>query len=176
MNEKLLNRIISVAYRDADFLEKLKIYFLAAGNSEVKRLLSEYKATAKAVHKLEQEECPQEILARVKNNTLNKENNFTSKLVKLLYAFLYKPVLTTAVILVLATGMMFLILFNKPEQKQYSKAQIHLAEKQVKQSLALVSKVFNRTANRVENDIIKKQVAKPVNEGISTINDLFKGG
>ena len=79
MNEKLLNRIISVAYGDADFFEKLKIYFLAAGNSEVKRLLSEYKATAKAVHKLEQEECPQEILARVKNNTLNKENNFIIK-------------------------------------------------------------------------------------------------
>jgi len=175
INENLLDRIISVAYGDSNFLDKIRINLLASRNNEVKRLLSEYIVTARAIRSLEQDECPVDILENVKNKTL-KENNLFSPVIKFLYALLYKPVLTAAAVLILISGMLFFILFNKTNDNQYSEAQIKLAEKQVKQTLVLVNKIFYRTANKVEYDILKEQVAKPVHEGISTINDLFKGG
>jgi hypothetical protein len=175
INENLLDRIISVAYGDANFLENLKIYFLAAKNDQIKRLLIEYKTSAKAVHSLKQDECPLEILEKVEVSTVKKNRQF-SLAVKFLYPLLYKPVFTVSIILLLISGLLFFTLFNKTVNNQYSEAQIKLAEKQVKQSLVLVNKIFYRTAKKVEHDILKEQVAKPVHEGISTINDLFKGG
>ena len=175
IDENLLDRIISVAYGDANFLEKFKIYFLAARYDKVKRLLTEYKITVKAIHSINQEECPVEILENVEANTLKKNGQF-SLTIKFLYALLYKPILTVSTVLILISGMLFFMLFNKTNNNEYSEAQIKFAEKQLKQSLVLVNKIFYRTANKVEYDILRNQVAKPVHEGISTINDLFKGG
>lgn len=176
INEKLLNKIISAAYGDANFLEKIRIHFLAARNNEVKKLLAEYKITAKAVEEIKPEECPAEILENIKRNTSIEDNNLFSPVLKFLHAFLYKPAIATIAVLILVSGMIFFAFFNKTGKDQYSKAQVQLAEKQVKESLVLVNKIFNKTADKVENDILKKQVAKPVYEGISIINNLFKGG
>lgn len=93
-----------------------------------------------------------------------------------MHTFIYKPALTTAAVLVISAGIVIFILFKNTGGNHYSKKQIQLAERQVKQSLVLVNKIFNRTADKLENDILKEQVAKPVHEGVSTINDLFRGG
>ena len=176
INEKQLNRIISVAYGDAGFIDKIRIYFLAARNKEINRLLVEYKITAGAIKNIEKKDCPDEILENVKNNTgFEKEGLFTPAK-NFLYTLIYKPVFTTVVILVMASFITLFFLFNNTSRNKYSEKQIQLAEKQVKQSLVLVNKIFNRTANKLENDILKEQVAKPVHEGVSTINELFRGG
>ena len=176
INKKLLNRIISVAYGDANLIERIKIYFLAAGNNEVKRLLNEYKTTAAAVRKLNKENCPDEVLEKVKNNTGIKENKLLLPLAEIINSIIYRPALTTVAVLIIAAFISLFVLFNNSNRNQYSEKQILLAEKQVKQSLVLVSKVFNRTADKLKNDIIREQVAKPVHEGVSTINELFNGG
>ncbi len=62
-----------------------------------------------------------------------------------------------------------MLLLNQKNHEQISNKHVALAEKQVKQSIVFVNRIFERTAGRVENDIIKQQVARPVQEGISTI-------
>jgi hypothetical protein len=176
IDEKLLNRIISVAYGDANLIDKIRIYYLASRNAEINRLLVEYKITAKAIGNLEQKNCPDEILENVKINTGTSRQGLYSPVIKFLDSLIYKPLFSTALILILVGGTALFILFNDINKSQYSKMQIQLAEKQVKQSLVLVNKIFNRTTNKLENDILKKQVAKPVHEGVATINELFRGG
>jgi hypothetical protein len=50
------------------------------------------------------------------------------------------------------------------------------AERQVKESLAIVGRVFNITEDQLQNQIIKKQVVPPLRQSILIVNDLFKGG
>ena len=71
MNDKLLEKIISVAYGDASFIDKIKIQRLAKKNKEVKELWESYRQTAAEVHKLKEEECPNELLVAIENKTMN---------------------------------------------------------------------------------------------------------
>ena len=176
VDEKLLNRIISVAYGDANLLDKIRIYFLASRNKNINRLLVEYKITARAISNLEQNECPDDIIENIKDRTGAEEKELFSPVIRFLYSLIYKPLLTTAVVLILVGGIALFVLFNNMNGNEYSEKQVQLAEKQVKQSLVLVNKIFNRTTNKLENDILKKQVARPVHEGVATINELFSGG
>lgn len=174
-SEDLLNRIITVAYGDAGLFEKVKIYFLASKNVEVKNILNEYKRTANTLDKIEIDKCPDDIIERVKNDTgVIKESLFIT-ILNFVNQLLHKPVYTAAIILIIISSVS-LFLFNQKKHEQISNKQVTLAEKQVKQSIVFVNRIFEKTAGRVENDIIKQQVAKPVNEGITTINNLFKGG
>ncbi len=176
ISEKLLNRIISVAYGDANLKDKIQIYFLASRNKEINRLLVEYKITTMAIGNLGKNDCPDEILENVKISTGITENGLFPPVIEFLNKLIYKPLLTTAVVLILVGGIVLFMLFNDMNRDQYSEKQVRLAEKQVKQSLVLVNKIFNRTTNKLENDILKEQVAKPVHEGVSAINELFRGG
>ena len=176
VDEKLLNRIISVAYGDANLIDKIRIYYMASRNVEINRLLVEYKITAKAIGNLEFKNCPDEIIENVKVSTGIQEQGLFSHVTGFLYSLIYKPLFTTAVILMIVGGTALYILFSDMNKNQYSEKQVQLAEKQVKQSLVLVNKIFNRTSNKLENDILKEQVAKPVHEGVATINELFSGG
>ncbi|MEJ2614775.1 MAG: hypothetical protein P8Z35_07450 [Ignavibacteriaceae bacterium] len=176
VDEKLLNRIISVAYGDANLIDKIRIYFLASRSKEINRLLVEYKVTARSISNLETNECPDKIIDNVKISTGFNEQGLFFPVLEFLNKLIYKPLLTTAVVLILVAGITIFMLFNDINKSQYSEKQVQLAEKQVKQSLVLVNKIFNRTTNTLENDILKKQVAKPVHEGVATINELFRGG
>ncbi len=176
IDERIVNRIISVAYGDANPLDKIKIYLLAARNNEIKRLLTEYKITAGSIKNLKNENCPDEILEKIKDHTGMEKKFLFSPVIKFLDALLYKPAAIISAVLILAAGIAFFMLFNKGGRNQYSEKQIQLAEKQVKESLVLVNKIFNRTANKLEYDILREQVVKPVHEGVSTINELFRGG
>ncbi len=182
INDNLLNRIITVAYGDAGLIEKIKIHLLAIKHTRIKNILNEYKQTAKAVEQIEIDKCPDEIIEKVKNNTgVIKDNAFVALLTfvrRILWInqLLRKPVFTAAIILMIISSVVSLFLLNQKNQAQISNKHVALAEKQVKQSIVFVNRIFERTAGRVENDIIKQQVARPVQEGISTINNLFKGG
>jgi hypothetical protein len=176
INEELLNRIISAAYGDAGLFEKIKIYFLAASNKEVKKIVKEYKQTASAVNHIQIDECPHEVIKNIKNNSVNAEDNLFISVINFLNQLFYKPMYAAAIVLILVSAAVSLFLFNQKSENQISNQQVAAAEEQVKQSIVFVNRIFERTAGRVENDVLKKQVAKPVNEGISTINNLFKGG
>jgi hypothetical protein len=176
INEELVNRIISAAYGDAGLFEKIKIYFLAARNKEVKKLLNEYKQTASAVNNIQIDKCPDEIIEKIKSDSVNAEDNLLTLIFNFLNQLFHKPMYAAAIVLILVSAAVSLFLFNQKSENQISNQQVAAAEEQVKQSIVFVNRIFERTAGRVENDVLKKQVVRPVHEGISTINNLFKGG
>ena len=68
-------------------------------------------------------------------------------------------------------------MFNKNEYKyEYTEQEIALADKQVKESLYFVSKIFNKAQTNLTEDILTDRVAKPISEGLNIVNELFKEG
>jgi hypothetical protein len=176
IDESLLNRIVAAAYGDGSILERIKIYFLALRNKEVQKLFNEYKKTANAVGNIEIDKCPEEIIEKIKIKSGYLNNNILSSALSFLNRLFHKPIYAVVVTLIFISAAASLFLLNQKSSGQVSNKHIAQAEKQVKQSLVFVNRIFEKTAGRVENDILKEQVAKPVHEGILTINKLFKGG
>ena len=52
INEKFLDEIIRVAYGEGNILERLRVYFRARKNYEIKKLLEEYRETAAALEEI----------------------------------------------------------------------------------------------------------------------------
>ena len=73
ISDKLLERIISVAYGDSGWLEKIIINRKAKSNPEILQLLEEYKLTADSVHRIKQSEVPESVmdLVHAKTNLKN---------------------------------------------------------------------------------------------------------
>ena len=176
MEEKLLNKIISVAYRDANLLDKLKINWLAKKNLEVKKLLSEYKIIANQTHNLDLEECPEEIIDSLLN-TINKNQQKERSLFFDLYSFVFaRPVISSAILTVFVLAFISTFVFERPEiHQQYSQQEIEVADQQVKHSLALVASIFNKTKHKVEKDVLTDRVGKPIRESFNLVNEYLIG-
>ena len=50
IDEKLLDKIIAVAYSDAALYDRLVVWLNSKSDPEIKKLLDEYKLTAASVH------------------------------------------------------------------------------------------------------------------------------
>ncbi len=175
MNKKLLNRIISVAYGDASFIEKLKIYRLASKNSEIKLILNNYKKTANATHNIGLEECPSKIIDVVQKQNKNQSFDKNSLLFDL-YSFVFgKPLVSMAIFSIIFLALVSTLIFKRPEiHQQYSKQEIELADQQVKQSLALIAGVFNKTKLTVKNDVLTDRVSRPIKESFNLVNEFLE--
>ena len=176
IDEQLHDKIISVAYGDAGLIDKIKIYLLANNNVEVKSLLNEYKSTSKAVHSIEKEFMPEELLARIKTETGIKNNENRSFFFDF-YSFIFsRPVISAAAAVILIAVIITSAFLKGPglSNSTYSPEEIALANKQAKQALAIVGKVFNQTEKAIKNDILAKRVGQPINKGLTIVNDLFK--
>jgi len=177
---ELLDKIISAAYGDADVLQKLKIKYLSFKDENIKRIYLDYKTSAKAVHSLKEKDFPE----RSSNNILSKieaEGSFNSLPSKTFSILFSRPIISAAAAGIIIIVVVSLLFFNKQmgssgNETKYSKAEIELAEKQAKESLALVGFAFNKTKNILEEEVIQERVGKPIKKGFDTINKLFSGG
>ena len=176
MEEKLENRIISVAYGEASFWERLKIYKLAKRNPKVDSLLKEHSRIARQAHSVKIDSCPDEVINNMKQITKIKQNRETS-LIYDLYSFLFRrPAISGAILSLFVVALISTIIFKRPEiHQQYSKQEIELADKQVKQSLALISGIFKKTTETVEKDVLTDRVSKPIKESINLVNEFIQG-
>ena len=94
MNEKLANRIISVAYGDVSLWEKFKIRQLAKKNPAVNSMLDEYTKIAEQTHNIDLESCPNEIIDKTKHGTKSTQTREQSIFFDL-YSFLFRrPVIS----------------------------------------------------------------------------------
>ncbi len=176
MEEKLLNKIISVAYGDAKIWERIEIYWLSKNNLEVKNLLEEYKKTAVKVHTLKKEEFSGSINREIENVKFEKFSSEKSLLFDL-YTFVFRrPAVSSAILAVFILALVSTFIFERPEiHRQYTKQEIELADKQVKQSFALIASVFNKTKNTVEKDVLTDRVSKPIRESFNLVNNYLQG-
>jgi hypothetical protein len=177
ITEELRDKIISAAYGDAGFIDKIKIKRLAGKNPEVKSLIDEYSATADAAHSIKPEECPEVLLNSVREKIGIKREEKKSFILDLYTALFNRPIISAAAVSILVIAVVASIIFNKNEyQYNYTQAEIALADRQVKESLYIVSKIFNKAQTNLTDEILTARVAKPISEGFNLVNDLFNEG
>jgi len=176
VNEKLLNRIISVAYGDSSLLEKIKIRRLAKTNPEIKALLDTYSNTAEKTHRIELEQYHNNITEEIKRPII-KHNKYEKSLGYDFYSFVFgRPALSAAILSIIILALISTFVFQRPEiHEQYSKQEIEAADLEVKQSLALIANVFKKTTSTVENEVLTERVSKPIKESLNLVNNYFEG-
>jgi len=165
-DEDTLNKIISAAYKDAPLTDRLKVYLLARKNDEVKKIFDEYRITAGHIKKIKPDECPDYLIESVKAKVKPGEKIFILR-----PAFIF-----TAALLIITITVSLLVFHNKEEKPVYSKTEIELAEKQVKTSLVILNKIFKKTENMIQEDILLRRVGRPVHKSLTIINDVLIGG
>jgi hypothetical protein len=175
IDEKLLDKIIAVAYNDAGLYDRMVVWIKARRYPEIKKLLDEYKLTASAVHSLDEKNLSDSMVNSIKQRTNGKSNS--DFIGSIIYSFASKPLLSasTAGIIILAI-VSVLLFYNPPLQQKYTKAEIELAQRQLGESLAIVNKVFQNTEIKIDIDVLSKHVSKPLNKGLIYLNDYLIGG
>ncbi|MCL5030191.1 MAG: hypothetical protein M1480_14365 [Bacteroidetes bacterium] len=173
IDEKILEKIISTAYGDAGMIDKIRIYFYSLTKPEVKKLLNEYKQTANAIHSFNNLKCPEFITKTITKKVPNENREKAHRFAEL---FLRKPIIAAASFVIVAAIIGIIIYQNRPIEKTFSKVQAEIAERQVKQSLALIGQILKRNGNSLTEEIIIKQVTPPFHKSLETVNNLFKGG
>ena len=73
IDEKLLDKIIAVAYGDAGLYDRLIVWMHARRDPEIKTLLDEYRLTAYSVHSLDEKKLPEANLKSVYHKIGQKE-------------------------------------------------------------------------------------------------------
>lgn len=177
LSEKMINRIISVAYGDAGLLDKLLIWHAAKKDNKIKKLLDSYRTTANEVHKIEEDVFPQEIIKALKEKNINSYktiNNFATDFLSIVFA---KPLVSAAATFILIGVIAIALMQNRTVKYKYTQSEIETAHQKAKQAFAIIGKIFNETKNTLHNDIVGEKIGKPINESYEIINDLFnKGG
>jgi len=176
IDEKYLDKIISTAYGDGSLFDRIDVYFRAFSNPSIKKILRDYKSTSKVVRNISREYASNIFIKNVQRDAKARDNFFISSLAGLFEFLTEKPLYSAAAAIIILSISTFL-LFHQPKQEpEYSKTQVALAEKQLKESFALVGRILDRTQNKITNEVIVKDVAHPIRRGTAAINNLFNGG
>lgn len=178
ITEELLNKIISVAYNDASYFNKIRIYRAAAKDPKVLEILTSYKETANKVKQIKEEACPDGLIKSISPEvipTKKSRRTFLSDLFAIIYR---RPIISAAATLILIIAIITALIINKPVEyhnHNYSQAEIIKADKEAHYALEIVGKVFNRTNSTLRKEILGEKVSKPIRESIGLVNNLFKG-
>lgn len=179
LNQKLIDKIINVAYGDAGFFELIYVHFKSISNNEIKSLLDEYRKTAETVHNIELEEVPNYISEKINNipGGINKKDSiFTRISFGFFYFFGNKAVPATFLGIIFIVVISFFALNEQTPSHKYSKAEIELAQKQFEQSLAIVGKTFQKVENSFNKEVLQNQINKNLNRGYFLVNNILIGG
>jgi len=178
ITEELLNKIISVAYNDASYLNKIRSYRAAAKDPRVLEILNSYKETANKIKQIKEEACPDGLLKSINHEvilTKKSRRTFLSDLFAIIYR---RPIISAAATLILIIAIITALIINKPVEYHnhyYSQMEIIKADKEAHYALEIVGKVFNRTNSTLQKEILNEKISKPIRESIGLVNNLFKG-
>ena len=179
MNKKLIDKIIKVAYGDARIFDSIYIHLKAVFDREIKSILIDYKNTAEAVHYLKREDVPEHIIEKVNAHidTTRERKSVFSGISYSFFSFFGKRAIPATVIGIIIVSVITFFLLREPEPThKYSKAEIELAETQLKQSLAIVGKAFQKAEKSFNEEIINNQLNKNLNRGYYLVNNILTGG
>jgi hypothetical protein len=177
IDPKSIDRIICVAYKDGSIIDRIIVAWKAAGDDNVKNLLEEYRASFNKVRKLKQVDLPDYVIKKVEEKmSLQKSaGSFFGNLAFSFFNIFSSKAVAAAGIVILAL-VSFLIFRQPVSAHKYTKAEIELAEYQLKQSLAIVGKVFTKVEKNFSQDIINKQLNRTLNKGYYIVNNILTGG
>lgn len=177
LNEEMLNKIISVAYGDATLRDKFIVMRAAKQNPNIRETLNSYKQNAKDVDALREEEYPDDLLKNVFRKNIPVFKKTSSFLFDLYSTVFSRPIISAITTIVLITTIVTTLIVNRPTQisYHYSQAEINNADQQARKAFAIVGKFFKQTQITLENEIMGKRVAKPINDGIGIVNNILEG-
>ncbi len=176
---ELVDKIISVAYGDASIIDKIVVIWKAVSDENVKNILEEYRATADKVRKLQNLNLPDYVIENVSkkiSSQKTEEGIFAKISFSSFTIFSRKAIPLTASGIIVIAIISFLIFNKSTPTHQYTKAEIELAENQLKQSLAIVGKVFTKAEKNFSEDILNKQLNKKLSKGYYLVNNILTGG
>jgi len=179
INQKLVDKLINVAYGDAGLIDRFYVVWKASQNKTIKNLLEEYKNTAKVVHCVKNEDVPIQLTQIIKHKTFSKEQPgfFISKISSLFYLLLGKRAITAAVFGIILTIIVSFLIFREPvPAHKYSRTEIDLAKKQFKLSMAIIGKAFEKAEKSFTDEILDKQVNQKLSRGYYLVNNILIGG
>ncbi len=165
MDEKLINRIISAAYGDCSYAERLRVKKILKTNPEAGRLYDSYRRTASKAHSLGKIECPDYVV----KNAGEKINRLGRRSVQA-----FRTAAAFAVIIIAAVVALFTV--NEKHENRYTASEIRTAEIQATESLAYIGNILNKTTASISSEILPDKVSKPIKKGIKIINNLLIGG
>lgn len=172
-NEKLLNKIIAVAYNDAGIFDRYIVYRAAKRDKNIQNILKEFRVTAKEVHQITEEECPKEIIELIEQKSISlqtKSNSFTTDFITIV---LNRPLISAAASVIVLGAVLIGLFSTRPIQPSYSKNEVETADRQARQAFAIVGKIFNQTEMTLKKEVLNDRVSKPINEGLEIVNNLF---
>lgn len=173
ISDELLEKIISVAYGNASILETYQVKRLIRGDENLKKIFDDYRNTAKMVHSIKIKKFEKELNFVVDSNNPKKKRK--SLLDEIYSLFLGKPFVYSAAVSVLIISIIFSIFSNRELTfNGYTTAEVEQANRESKQAIMIVANLFTKTGKTLKTDILYKEVSKPINEGINTVNNLFK--
>ena len=172
IEDKYLDKIIRVAYGEGNIFERFSVYYRSGKNPEIKKIFEEYRETAMALEDMKNENCPDELVKKTESNIFGNAR-ISLRIPAIIFS---RPVLSTAAAAAAVILFSLIVLETQKPQPQYSGTQVKQAEVQVKETLAIIDRVFQNTRRTIEDDVLKKKVTPPIREGVNVVNNLFKGG
>lgn len=179
LDQRLIDKIIRVAYGDAGIFDWLHIELKSLTNNKIRSLLEEYRQTANVVHKLKGEEVPEHITERIKSikgGTIKSESLTTKISYAIFSIFSNKAIPATVIAIVLIVIVSIFFFKEAAPTHKYSKAEIELAQKQFQKSLAIVGRTFQKAEKSFSEEILKNQINKNLNRGYYLVNNVLIGG
>lgn len=177
MNDKLIEKIISAAYGDARFFDRIYISLLSKKDKEVMDLLNEYRKTAGEVHSLREEEYPEESVNKILKEAgiAGKEkHSFASDIFGV---FVRRPIAASASAFLLV-GLLVTTMFitsREPEAK-FSHDEIAKAGEDTRIVFKAIDELINGAGDLIIDNILKEKVAVPINENLLKVSNIIKEG
>lgn len=175
LSDDLKKKIISVAYGDANILDRIYVLWIARANKDVEIELDEYKRTAELVHSME-EQCPDELMTGLRLNNYPMPKSKSSITTDFISIIINKPVASALVTAILLITVVLSVIINRPVQKQYNQVEIQKANEDARYALQFIGNIMNNTKEKLEKEIITKHVVKPIGQGIEIVNKLLIKG
>lgn len=177
ISEEMQNKIISVAYRDASLLDRIKVFRIVAQSDEARNLLNSYKITADKVKQIGEEEFPRELLKSVEHKTVPFKKITNTFMYDLFSIVLSRPIASAAASVILIAAIITSVIINRPVQYNYnySRAEVTEAGKQAEYAFSIVGKIFKETQITLQKEVLGNAVAKPFHKSIRIVNNLLEG-
>lgn len=178
LTEELHNKIISAAYGDAGFFDKIRVLRAIAKNPEAKKLYASYMLTAAEVKQIREENFTSDFVTRLAGENVPAIKHNRSMMFDFLSVLFARPVISFATALILIASIVYTLTFNKPVPINYNKvneAEVLRAEEQAKYALAIVDNIFQKANQTLQNEILNEKVTKPIKESVGIVNNILKG-
>ncbi len=177
MNEKLIEKIISVAYGDAGFIDRIHIGILAMKDKEVMELLNEYRKTAGEVHSLREEEYPEEAVNKIlKAADIGGKEKHTF-VADIFGVFVRRPFAASAAAFLLV-GLLVTTMFitNREPELKFSHDEISKAGEDTRIVFKAIDELINGAGDLIIDNVLKEKVAAPINENLLKVSNIINEG